>query len=101
MAKIKKLPGDKVISGFRGILDFYLYMGIVCVRKWPKKPSMPRSPASTATATIFGYAAHIWGQLSPEIMQAYQETAAESSLTARDTFVKSFIKDYFREGQWD
>lgn len=101
MAIITKLPGLKIIDGFKGVLDFYVYMGKVVVRTWPKKPSMPRSPASTATALVFGYAAHYWNALSPEIQQAYNDTASGSSLTGRDLFVKSFIKSYFRPGQWD
>lgn len=101
MAIITEMLGEKVISGFRGVLDYYYYMGIPCVRSWPKKPSAERSPAVRAQWPIWGYITKHWNYLPPEIRRAYEQTATGSSLTGRDLFIKAFISSYFRKGQWD
>lgn len=101
MAKIKKMPGLKIINGFKGILDYYFYMGIACVRKWPSKPTKIRSEAVRAQWANWRFASQTWNKLSQEVRAAYCFTAQESNLTGRDLYMKSFISSYFREGQWD
>lgn len=110
MAKLRTLPSMKIISGFKGVIDFYINYqscdrsvsgpGIPCARKWPHIPPYQRSPKELSTHVAFAWAAANWKSLSPEVQSAYWETAQSSSLTGRDLFVKSFISDYFREGQW-
>ncbi|GAI33827.1 unnamed protein product [marine sediment metagenome] len=100
MAKLEVLPEQAIIDSFKGTIDFYLWMGIPCARKWPFIPPYVRSPQELATHDAFAWAAANWKSLSPEVVSAYNETAQGSSLSGRDLFVKSFISDYFREGQW-
>ena len=101
MAKIKKMPGTKVISGFKGTLDYYFYMGVACVRSWPRSPGKIRSPAVMAQWQAWSYITKHWNYLSPEVRRAYESTATGSSLTGRDLFTKAFISSYFRLGQFD
>ncbi len=110
MAKLKALPSLAVISGFKGVIDFYVNyqtcpaltgeVGQPCARKWPVTPLSHRSPGEQASWEAWAWAAANWNSLSQEVKTAYLETAQGSSLTGRDLFTKSFISDYFREGQW-
>lgn len=100
MAKITRLPSQALISGLKGALDYYVWKGIPCVRKWPRSPGHNRSPLVEEQWPAFSYAAANWNSLAPYVQEAYKTTAAAASITGRDLFTKSFITDYFREGQW-
>jgi len=100
MVILKTLPHQAIIDGFKGKIDFYVHRGIPCARSWPKSPGRRRAPRVKAQWQAFAYASATWNKLSPEVQQAYKQTAQESNLTGRDLFTKSFISDYFREGQW-
>ncbi|MBA7707308.1 hypothetical protein ES703_116178 [subsurface metagenome] len=101
MAKLTALPSLAIIDGFKGKLDFYVHDGVPCVRRWPRSPGRRRAPAVEAQWQAFAYATAHWNSLSPYVQDAYRATAAEMTMTGRDLFIKAFIKDYFREGQWD
>lgn len=111
MAKLKVLPELGIIDGFKGVIDFYVNHqscdpeledpGIPCARRWPRSPGKRRAAAVEAQWPAFAYAAGSWNFLSPEIQQAYRDTAADTHMSGRDLYVKSFLTSYFREGQWD
>lgn len=111
MARLETLPSEAIISGFRGVIDYYVYhpscpaetgvKGIPCARRWPRSPGHRRAPAVEAQWAAFAWAAANWNSLSPEVQEAYNQTAQGSGMSGRDLFVKSYISDYFREGQWD
>ena len=96
MAKIKAMIGEKVISGFKGTLDFYYNMGIPCVRLWPRSPGRRRAPLVEAQWPAFSYAAKEWANLSPEIRHTFEELATGSALTARDMFQRAYLKGLYR-----
>jgi len=93
MAKITKLPGIAVIKGFRGTLDFYVWRGIACVRKWPRSPGHDRAPAVQAQWPAFSEATKLWSQLSPEVQDAYNRMAAGTHLSGRDLSVKLYLSN--------
>jgi hypothetical protein len=91
VAKIKKLPGLSVISGFKGTLDFYVWKGIACVRSWPRSPGHERAPAVMAQWQAFTNAAKLWMTLSPEVKDAYRQMSAGLRLSNRDVFIKFYL----------
>ncbi|GAI32170.1 unnamed protein product [marine sediment metagenome] len=91
MAKIKALPGKDVIGGFRGVLDFYVWCGIPCVRSWPRSPGQQRAPLVEQQWPIFGFSGTYWNHLPLEIKEAYNQMAAGVPTTGREIFTKSFI----------
>ena len=97
MAKIKAMIAEKIISGFKGKLDYYFYMGVPCVRRWPRSPGHVRSPAVMEQWEAFSYASREWNNLSPVVRRAYEELATGSGLTARDMFQRSYLKGLYRE----
>ncbi len=91
MAKIAKMPGLRVISGFKGTLDFYVHDGQACVRKWPRSPGHKRAPAVEARWPAFATASRLWNELSPEIQDAYYRMSAGLRLSGRDIFIKGYL----------
>lgn len=96
MAKIKAMPGLKIISGFKYVLDFYLYMGIPCCRRWPRKPGGRRTPAVRATWPAFTYATREWRNLSPVVRYSYSQLAGASGLRNFDVFMRGYLKGLYR-----
>lgn len=95
MAKLTKLPGMNIISGFKGIIDFYVHDGIPCARAWPRSPGHTRAPAVMEAWKPFTWAASNWIHLTPEIQQAYNQMAVGTRLTGRDIFTKGFISAFY------
>ncbi|MBA7579922.1 hypothetical protein ES708_21803 [subsurface metagenome] len=91
MAKIKKLPGQEIISGFKGVIDYYVWKGIACVRKWPRSPGHKRTPAVEARWPAFATASRLWNELSPEIREAYKRMSAGTRWSGRDIFIKGYL----------
>lgn len=96
MAVIKSMVAEHIISGFKGKLDFYYYMGLACVRRWPKSPGKIRSDLVMSTWSAFSYASQEWSNLSPEIQRTYEELATGSGLTARDMFMRAYLTGLYR-----
>ncbi len=94
MAKLTALPSQAIISGFKGVIDFYLYMGIPVARKWPRSPGKRRAPAVEAQWPAFATAARLWSTLSKEIQDAYIETAAGAGKTGRDLASRAYLSGY-------
>jgi len=96
MAKLKVLPHQAIIDGFKGKIDFYVHRGIPCARKWPRSPGRLRSQAVMSTWPAFAYAAGMWNELSPEIQDAYRAMASGTGLSGRDMFTRSYLTGLYR-----
>jgi len=106
MAKLKVLPHQDIIDGFRGKIDFYVYHpscvpelrgpGIPVARKWPRSPGHLRAQAVMDQWADFAYAASAWNLLSDEIQEAYRALAVGSGLSGRDLFSRSYLSGLFR-----
>lgn len=92
MAIIKEMLGEKVISGFRGVLDFYYWCGIPCVRKWPKSPGRKRSAAVEAQWIPFKEAAALAKDLDPKLIDFFKSNAADTNMTWKDLFFRAYMK---------
>lgn len=97
MAKITKLPGLAIINGYKGTLDYYVWMGINCVRSWPRSPGHHRAPAVEAAWVAFSWAASNWKELALPVKEAYNQMAQGTNLTGKDLFIKNFITAQFLE----
>lgn len=84
MAKLTALPEEAIIAGFRGVLDFYLWKGVPCVRSWPRKPKLPRSPAVQAASQTFGYLSTAFSSTPPVIKAQAEALAVGTAWTWRD-----------------
>jgi len=96
MAKLAVMPQQGIIDGFKGTVDFYVYMGIPVARSWPRPPSGSRSPAVQAQWPAFAYAAKEWLNLSAFVQRAYEKLATGSGLTGRDMQVRAYLTGLYR-----
>lgn len=89
MAKLKALPDLEIIRGFKGVIDFYMCRGIPCARAWPRfRPSL-RTPASIASARLFGQIVMAYALLAAVAQAFFAEDAADQPRTARDIMVSA------------
>jgi hypothetical protein len=91
MAKLNALPAQNIISGFKGTLDFYQWLGIKVCRAWPRLQKETRSPAVVAQWRPFAEASTLWNTLSPEVQAAYETMASGSTMTGRDMSIKMYL----------
>lgn len=96
MAIVTAMPHLAIISGFKGTIDFYYWMGIPVARAWPKSPGKIRSAAVMAEWPAWTYAAKEWSNISPEIQAAYNEWSTNSGLSGRDMFTRSYLTGLYR-----
>ena len=96
MARIKAMPAIKIIGGFKGVLDFYFWKGIPCVRAWPKSPIHSRSQAVQSTWPAFAYSAKAWYDLDPSLRELYNHQAAGTHMTGKDLFMRSYLSGAFK-----
>ncbi len=106
MAKLKVLPHQAIIDGFRGKVDFYQYHptcdpenrgeGIAVARKWPRSPGHLRSAAVMAQWPAFTTAAQSWLLVPEEVQMYFKKMASGTGLSGRDMFTRAYLTGLFR-----
>ena len=96
MAKLTALPEQGIISGFKGKIDFYSYMGIPVARMWPRSPGKKRTAAVEAQWPAFSYASREWVNLSPAVQSAFNSLAQSSGLSGRDLQMRAYLSGLYR-----
>lgn len=91
MAKVTVLPDRGIIDQFAGVLDFYTWMGIPCVRKWPVLHVTERTAAVRAMWPFFRYINQVAGTLPPYIVQQWQSMIEGSNLTWKDMINRAYL----------
>lgn len=96
MVKLTEIPSQAIISGFKGTVDFYLWMGIPVARQWPRSPGKKRSAEVEAQWPTFTYAAQEWNNLSEAMQAAYYEMAQAGGLDGRDLQMRAYLSGLYR-----
>jgi len=96
MAVLDALPERQVIDGFKGIIDFYLWKGLPCARKWPVWHKRKPSAAELANQTLFAAIVLSWNDLDQVTRQTYRDLAQGTGLTGRDVYVRGCMKGLYR-----
>lgn len=91
MALIKAMPSQAVISGLRGVLDFYEYCNLVIVRSWPRMRIKERAPGVVAAQSGLAYASNMYSDLPAHVVQSWEFLADQSNLTARDWLIRAYL----------
>lgn len=89
MARLKALPSLDIIRGFKGVIDFYLWRGLPCARKWPRRAPGRRTEAEIASSALFGIITSNYRLLAPLVLAAFQEAAKDQPRTARDLYISA------------
>lgn len=91
MAILEAMPQESIISGFKGKIDFYYWLGIPVCRTWPRPPSAPRSPNVTARYAPFGYINSMAKDLPEYLRDQYRQAAQGTGLTWKDYMVRAYM----------
>jgi hypothetical protein len=91
MAKLAVLPDQDIISGFKGTLDFYVFLGIPCARSWPQPPKLPRTAKVQEQWPIFTTASTAWLATDDESRAAMLKMTSGSTMSGRDLATKLYI----------
>jgi len=91
MARLTELPSIDIINAFSGILDFYLWRGLACVRRWPVYRPARRSAPAIASAALFGLIIKSYSLVAGDVLDALREAAADNPRTARDIHVSGVL----------
>ncbi|MGB6896555.1 MAG: hypothetical protein WBF37_11540, partial [Dehalococcoidia bacterium] len=89
MARLKALPAIDIIRGFKGTIDFYLWRGLPCARKWPRRAPGRRTDAEIASSALFGIISSNYRLLAPLVLAAFREAAKDQPRTARDLYISA------------
>lgn len=92
MAVITKMPHQAIIDGFKGVLDYYYFLGIPCVRKWPHWPKRDPYPTERANQEAFAYAAKMWRQLPEYVKLLYNDMAAGTRNSGFDIYMRCYMR---------
>ncbi len=93
MAKISKVPNLKIIRKFRGILDFYEWKGIPCVRGWPIKSGIITAGMRKRNV-VFTTAVHEYNKLSDQERLYWRTQVWKPGISGRDVFLKNYLKSH-------
>jgi len=96
VAIIKEMVSQKIITGFKGKLDFYFYMGIPIARRWPRSQGNSQTPASVAQQPAFSYASKLWTEVSPFVQEAYTTLVEACGLHKKDWFMRGYYGKIYR-----
>jgi len=89
MARLTALPSANIIHGFKGTIDFYLWRGLACARRWPRNPKSHHSVATRAASILFGAILSAYKLLDPTVYAALVEDAKDQARTPRDIWVSA------------
>lgn len=92
VAKVTAKPHQHIVDWFKGTLDYYEWMGIVCVRKWPHWPKRKPTPAEKDAQDTFAYITRAWRDLDPYIKERCHFTARGTNYTPRDMFTRLYLR---------
>jgi len=87
MARIDALPSLEIIRGLKGILDFYVWKGLPCVRAWPQyRPARQTEPSRNA-ALLFGAIIKAFSLTAGPVLDQLALEATGIPRTPRDIYV--------------
>lgn len=90
MAVLERMPSQAQIRKLAGILDFYYFRGVACVRTWPCKPR--QTPGMVRTNNNLRQGMLLWNTVLEQDYQAYTYAVESSELINRDMFLGNVLR---------
>lgn len=97
MVKLAGVPPRGIVLGFKGALDFYSWKGIVVVRRWPRKPTQPRSAAVQAQWADFKTITQGFKTIDVTVVPALSSMASGTQVTTKDVAVQLYYGNALTE----
>ena len=92
MVRLARLPERRIIAGFYGKIDFYMYKNTAVARRWPRwKPREPW-PTERANQTDFAYINQVARNLPVFVINQYKRMVVGTNFSWKDLLVRSYMK---------
>lgn len=91
MARITAMPAQATIDRFADAVDFYMWKGVPCARKWPHWPRRTPTPTEKLHQDLFAYVSQMWLSLPEYLKAMYRDMAVSTPVTGRDIFVRAYL----------
>jgi hypothetical protein len=99
MAKVRHIS-QAMIDSLRGTIDFYYWRGIPVVRTWPKKSTVPASPAMLAARAAFTASRVDVKTVGPAVRAEWVATATGEKQAWLDYFTYAYMSVWKSTGQY-
>lgn len=90
MTRLEGVPPRGIVLGLKGIIDFYSWKGMPIARRWPRKPSQPRSPAVQSQWADFKAVTQGFKTIDNTVMPALTSMVSGTQLVQKDEQVQLF-----------
>jgi len=102
VVKLATVPARSIVLGFKGIIDFYSWKGVVVVRRWPRKPTQPRSAAVQDQWADFKAVTQGFKTIDETVMPALTSMTTGTQLVQKDEQVQLYYGYAIEEtnGPW-
>jgi len=90
MTRLSGVPPRGIVLGLKGIVDFYSWKGIPVARRWPRKPSQPRSAAVQAQYADFRAITQGYKTMDVSVVDALWGMSNGTLLTTKDQAVQLY-----------
>ena len=97
MVRLQGVPPRGVVLGLKGIVDFYSWKGIPVARRWPRKPTQPRTPAVQAQYADFKAITQGFKTIDVSVVDAYYGMSSGTMFTTKDEAVSLFYGNSLTE----
>jgi len=97
MAKVKPVS-EGVRKGFRGILAFRNWKGIIRAGIWPQSYKTSQSEPAKFGREVWKAACREYKELKPSVVNAYKLLAGGTGFTWRDLFNSQYMLEYYKAG---
>lgn len=94
MARLNALPDKDTIDYYKGSVDFYLWKGIPCARRWPRYQKRNPSPEEAAVQSDFSYINKLASKLPVDIIDQYKAMAVGTGFTWKDLLVRGYMSGF-------
>ena len=94
MAVLTAMPSEAIISAFKGVVDFYLWKGKACARKWPHWPKRQPYPEEKENQDAFTVAIAAIKLLDENTIEAWKAMAMGTPYTWRDLAIRGYMSGW-------
>lgn len=97
MVRLSGVPPRGVVLGFKGSIDFYSWKGIPVARRWPRKPTQPRTPAVQAQWPDFKTVTQGFKTIDASVVDALYGMSSGTLFTTKDEQVSLYYGNAITE----
>lgn len=90
MVRLTGVPPRGIILGLKGVVDFYSWKGRPVARRWPRKPTQPRTLAVQQQWPDFVFITQGFKEIQASVTDGLYAMQQGTQLTTKDQAVQLF-----------